>query len=107
MVQGLRNLSADLFEYQAGPFTMMLENRPFQGGVYPIHGQVFDEGEGVVAGSRIVIASDDGVAFVDDLDQFGEFHVEVTVPGTYHVTVWTKEGAFAVDELEVGGSSVG
>ncbi len=99
--------TADLFEYQAGPYTMMLENGPFQGGAYPIHGQVFDGGEGVVAGSRIVIASDDGVAFVDALDEFGEFHVDVTVPGRYHVTVWTKEGAFGVDDLEIGGSSFG
>ncbi len=99
--------TAELFEYEAGPFTMMLESGPNRGGAFSVHGQVFDGGEGVVAGSRIVIASDDGVAFVDALDEFGEFHVDVTMPGRYHLTVWTKEGAFGVDDLEVGGSSVG
>ncbi len=99
--------TADLFEYQAGPFTMMLESGPMQGGSFSVHGQVFDSGQGVVAGSRIVVASDDGVAFVDALDEFGEFHVDVTVSGRYHVTVWTQEGAFGVEDLEIGGSSGG
>ena len=99
--------TTDLYEYQIGPFTMMLESGPMQGGAFSVHGQVFGEGQGVVAGSKIVVASDDGIAFVDALDEFGEFHVDVTMPGRYHLTVLTKEGAFGVDDLEVGGSSVG
>ena len=68
---------------------------------------MFDSGQGAVAGSRIVVASDDGVAFVDTLDEFGEFHVDVTVPGKYNVTVWTQEGAFGVKDLEIGEASGG
>ncbi len=99
--------TADMHEYEVGPFTMMLESGPLQGGAFAVHGQVFDGGRGVVGGSRIVVASDDGAAFVDSLDEFGEFHVDVMAPGRYWATVWTSEGAFRVDDLEVGISSGG
>ena len=97
--------TADLFEYEAGPFTMMLESGPLRAGTYPVHGQVFHSGDGELAGSKVVIDSGEGPAFVEILDEFGEFHVEVTIPGRYCATVWTPEGIFSVPDLSVGGSS--
>ena len=97
--------TADLFEYEAGPFSIMLESGPLQGGTYSVHGQLFHSDHATMAGAKVVIDSDDGAAFVESLDEFGEFHVEVTRPGLYHATVWTCDGLISVADLNVGGSS--
>lgn len=98
---------ADLYEYKAGPYSLMVGSGPMDGGAFPVHGQVFHSADRPLGEATIVIADDAGTGFVEPIDEFGEFHVDVTVPGLYSVTVLTDEGSFRVDGFSVGESGRG
>jgi len=94
-------------EYEAGPFTLLVHVGPEdRRSRVTVHGQLSSRLAGSGAGTMALSAAD-GRAYVCDIDQFGEFHLEGVAPGRYRALWWLQENVVEVADLEIGDHDTG
>lgn len=104
----VRGVAADtISEYEAGPYTLLLRVGPTgRGEAVSVHGQLTGT-RGESGGGTLALSAVDGRAYVCDIDQFGEFHLQRVRTGRYRALWWVDDGAVEVADLEIGVDEAG
>ncbi|MCG6963150.1 MAG: carboxypeptidase-like regulatory domain-containing protein [Acidobacteria bacterium] len=83
--------AVQMFDFEAGPYRVLLQVLPQGGSRFDVHGQVTDERGEPAGRGRVVLGEQSGVAAEGPIDEFGEFHLEHLAGGVYRGTWWLQE----------------
>lgn len=91
-----------MFDFEAGPYRVLLQVLPRGGSRFDLHGQITDERGEPAGGGRVVLGEESGASAEGVIDELGEFHVGHILGGVYRGTWWLQEHRIDLLSLLIG-----
>jgi hypothetical protein len=94
--------AAQMFDFEAGPYRVVLQVLPQGGSRFDVHGQITDKGGEPAGSGRVVLGQESGAAAEGEIDELGEFHLDHVAGGVYRGTWWLHEHRIDLLSLLIG-----